>query len=82
VNNVVGGAQHTFNFTILRRGVSVGHPELHVVGKEELPLGGVVKLTPVVTSDTLDLVVKLSTDKREEWVVVKKVSDFRRKGKV
>jgi hypothetical protein len=42
------------------------------VGKEELPLGGVVKLTPVVTSDTLDLVVKLSTDKREEWVVVKK----------
>jgi hypothetical protein len=38
-NNVVSGAQHTLNFTILRRGVWVGHPELHAMGKKELPRG-------------------------------------------
>jgi hypothetical protein len=36
-DNVVGGAHHAFNFTILRRGVWTGHPELHAMGKEELP---------------------------------------------
>jgi hypothetical protein len=66
VNNVVGGAQHAFNFTVLRRGVWVGLPELHVVGKEELPRGGVIKLTHIVALDTLDLATELSTDKREE----------------
>jgi hypothetical protein len=35
-------------------------------GQEELPRGGVLELTPIVTLDTLDLAVELSTDKRKE----------------
>jgi hypothetical protein len=58
-------AQHAFDFTVLR-GVWVGLPELYVVGKEELPRGGVIKLTHIVALDTLDLATELSTDKREE----------------
>jgi hypothetical protein len=66
VNNVVAGAQHTLNFTILRSGVWTGHPELHAVRKEELPQGGVVELAHIVALDVLDLAVELSTGKREE----------------
>jgi hypothetical protein len=32
-NNVVGGAQHTLSFTILRRGVWAVHPEVHAMSK-------------------------------------------------
>jgi hypothetical protein len=39
---------------------------LHAMGKEELPRGGVVELVLIIVSDTLDLVVELSTDKREQ----------------
>jgi hypothetical protein len=66
VNNVAGGAQHAFGFTILKRGVWEGRSELHAVGKEGLPRGGVIELTPIVALDTLDLAAKLSTDKRKE----------------
>jgi hypothetical protein len=66
VNNIVCGAQHVLSFTILRRGVWAGHLELHAVGKEELPRGGVVELVPIVVLDILDLAAKLSTDKRKE----------------
>jgi hypothetical protein len=65
-NNVVSGAQHTLNFTILRRGVWVGHPELHAMGKKELPRGWVVELTPIVALNALDLAAELSTDKGKE----------------
>jgi hypothetical protein len=36
------------------------------MGKEELPRGGVVKLSPIVALDVLALVAELSTDKRKE----------------
>jgi hypothetical protein len=49
----------------LRRGVCLVHLELHAVGKEELPQGGVVELTPIVILDALDLVAELSTYKRK-----------------
>jgi hypothetical protein len=39
---------------------------LHVVGKKDLPRGGVVELVPIVALDTLDLVAELGTNKREE----------------
>jgi hypothetical protein len=51
------------DFTVLRIGVWVGHPELHAVGKEELPRGGVVELTPIVVLNTLELATELSADK-------------------
>jgi hypothetical protein len=47
--------EHVFGFTVLRRGVSLGHLELHAMGKEELSRGGIVKLTPIVALDTLTL---------------------------
>jgi hypothetical protein len=65
VNNVVGGAQHALDFTVLRRGVCLVHLELHAVGKEELPQGGVIELTPIDILDALDLVAELSTYKRK-----------------
>jgi hypothetical protein len=36
-NNIVGGAQHTLDFTILRRGVWARHQELNTMSKEKLP---------------------------------------------
>jgi hypothetical protein len=36
-NNIVGGAQHTLGFTILRRGVWARHQELNTMSKEKLP---------------------------------------------
>jgi hypothetical protein len=66
VNNVVGGAQHMLGFTILRRGVWAGHPEVHAMSKEELPQGAVVELMPIVALDALNLVTKLSIDKTKE----------------
>jgi hypothetical protein len=66
VNNIVGCGHHALNFIILRRGVWAGHLKLYTVGKEELPRGEVVKLTPIVAFDTLDLASELSTDKRKE----------------
>jgi hypothetical protein len=66
MNNVVGGAQHTLSFTILRTDVLAGHSEVHAMSKEKLPRGGVVELTPIVALDTLNRVVKMSVDKRKE----------------
>jgi hypothetical protein len=54
------------SFTVLGRGVWPGHPELHAVGKEELPRGGLVKLTSIVALDALDLATQLSSDKGKE----------------
>jgi hypothetical protein len=65
-NNVVGGVEHTFGFTVLRRGVWAGHPEVHAMSKEKLPRGGVVGLTSIVTLDALNLAAELSADKRKE----------------
>jgi hypothetical protein len=66
MNNVIGGAQHTLYFTILRRGVWAGHPEVHTMSKEELAWGGVVELMPIIVLDALNLAVELSVDKRKE----------------
>jgi hypothetical protein len=64
-NNVVGGAQHTLGFTIFRRGVWAGHPEVHTMGKEKLPRGGVIKLTLIVALDALNHTAELSAGKKE-----------------
>jgi hypothetical protein len=66
VNNVIGGTQHMLGFTILRRGVWAGHLEVHAMSKEELPRGGVVKLTPITALEAPKLVVKLSADQKKE----------------
>jgi hypothetical protein len=54
------------SFTILRRGVWAGHPDVHTMSKEELPQGGVVELTPIIAKDALNLVGELSAGKRKE----------------
>jgi hypothetical protein len=64
-NNVVGGAQHMLNFTVLRRGVWAGHPEVHAMTKEKLSRG-VVELTHIVTLDALNRAAELSAHKRKE----------------
>jgi hypothetical protein len=65
-NNVVGGAQHTLSFTILRTGVWVGHLEVHTMSKEKVPRGEVVEVTPIITLDALNRAAELSDDKRKE----------------
>jgi hypothetical protein len=35
------------------------------MGKDELPRGGVVELTPIVALNTLDLAAELSANKRK-----------------
>jgi hypothetical protein len=82
VNNVIGGVKHTLGFTIFRRCVWAGHLEVYAMSKEELPRGRVVELTPIVALDALNLAPELSLTKEKNWVIGKKVSDFRRKGKV
>jgi hypothetical protein len=81
VNNVVGGVQHTFGFTILRD-VWAGHLEVHAVSKEELPQGGVVEHTPIIALDTLNHAIELSGDKRNELGDNRKSARLRCKGKV
>jgi hypothetical protein len=39
---------------------------LHTGGKKELPREVIVKLTPIVALDTLDLAAELGTDKKQE----------------
>jgi hypothetical protein len=70
------------NFTILRRGIWEGHPEMHAKSKKKLPRGLVVELTPIITLDALNHAVELSADKRKELGDSQKLSDFRHKGKV
>jgi hypothetical protein len=48
------------------RGVWPGHLQLHTGGKKELPREVIVKLTPIVALDTLDLAAELGTDKKQE----------------
>jgi hypothetical protein len=80
-NNVVGGAQHTLGFNVLRRGVWVEHPEVHTMSKEELPRGGVVELTLIIALDTLNLAAKLSADKRIELGDSRKGARLQTQGK-
>jgi hypothetical protein len=69
-----------FGFSVLRRDVRARHPEVHIVGKEDVPRG-VFKLAPLVTLDILDLATELLT-KEKNLVIVEKLLDFRCKGKV
>jgi hypothetical protein len=66
VNNVVGGAQHTLGFTVLRIGVWAGHPKVHAMSKEKVLGEGVVKLTHIVAMDVPNHAANLSADKRKE----------------
>lgn len=48
-NEIGDGANHVFGLAVLRRGVGLGHPQLHVAREEEGIRHGVVELPPVVT---------------------------------
>jgi hypothetical protein len=58
-DGIVNGVNDTFGFTIPWGCVWARHPELCGIGQEEDPGGRVVKLTLVVTLDSLDLPTEL-----------------------
>jgi hypothetical protein len=65
-DHTVGGAEHAFGFTVLRRCIEARHTKLHTIGEKEGPGRGVVKLPTVITLDLLDRAPKLSMDIREK----------------
>jgi hypothetical protein len=70
------------NFTIVRRGVWIGHPQDDSIRGKECARGGIVELTTVVTLDDFNGVVKLRGNKDKKLDNVRKVSDFTCKGTV
>jgi hypothetical protein len=54
------------DFTVLLRGVWARHAKGDTMSEEECVGARVVKLTPIVTLDTLDGVAKLGGKKREK----------------
>jgi hypothetical protein len=65
-HGIVGGANHAFSLTILRRGIRTRHAQLNTVREEESSGGGVVKLTTIVTLDGLDGETELCGHPSEE----------------
>jgi hypothetical protein len=63
VNHIIYGAKSTLGFTILRRGVGVGHPQNHPMSGEEYSRGGVIELTTIVALNNFDGAAKLCGDK-------------------
>jgi hypothetical protein len=70
------------DFTILRRGLWIGHPQDDPTRGKNHAGGGIVKLTVVVTLDDFDGAAKLCENKDKNLDKVRKVSEFTRKGKV
>ena len=54
VNNIIDGSDNAFSFTVFRRGIWTGHPELDAVGEEESTGSVVVDLATIITLDTLN----------------------------
>jgi hypothetical protein len=53
-HGVVGGANHLLSLAILRRGIWARNAQLNTVRDKECSGGGVIKLTTIVTLDSLD----------------------------
>ena len=53
-NDIIYGANNTFSFTVLRRGIRARHAKMNALGEEERPSAGVIKLLPVVALNRLD----------------------------
>jgi len=47
-NDIIYGANNTFSFTVLRRGVGARHAEMDALAEKEGAGAGVIKLAPVV----------------------------------
>ena len=58
-NNIIDGTNNAFNFTVLRRGIRTGHPELDVVGEEEGAGSMIVELASIIALNTLNGDTKL-----------------------
>jgi hypothetical protein len=58
-NNIISSANDAFSFTILRRGVGVGHAKVNAMGQEERANGEVIKLAAIITLNSLDGDTKL-----------------------
>jgi hypothetical protein len=64
--HIIDGAKSTLGFTVLRRGVWVGHSQDDPTGDKECAGGGIVKLTAVATLDDVDGAAKLRVNKGEK----------------
>jgi hypothetical protein len=64
-DHIIDGAKRALDFTILRRGVWVGHPQYNPTGGKECVGGGIVELTIAVTLDDFDGAAKLHGNKGE-----------------
>jgi hypothetical protein len=64
--DIVKTPKDAFDFTVLLRGVRARHAKGDTMSEEERAGLGVIKLTPVVSLDTLDGAAKLGGNKREK----------------
>ena len=58
-NNIIDGTNNAFSFTVLRRGIRTGHPELDAVGEEEGMGSMIVELASIIALNTLNGDTKL-----------------------
>jgi hypothetical protein len=65
-DHIIDGVKSTLSFTVLRKGVWVGHPQDDPIGSKECTGGGIVELTTVVTLDSFDGVAKLRGNQGEK----------------
>jgi hypothetical protein len=66
LRDIVKSLKDAFDFTVLLRGVRARHAKGDTMSEEERAGLGVIKLTPVVSLDTLDGAAKLGGNKREK----------------
>ena len=65
-NDIIYGANNTFSFTVLRRGIRAGHAKMNAPRKEESASAGVVKLFAIIALNGLDASAKLGGGVGEE----------------
>ena len=58
-NDIIGSANNTLSFTVLRRSVGACHAEMDSMGLEERAGSEIIELAPVVTLNSLDGGTKL-----------------------
>ena len=61
--NVVNGANRTFGFPFLLRGIWTRHVECNTVGEKERAGGGIIKFMAIVALNALDGGAKLRVNK-------------------
>ena len=65
-NDIIYGANNTFSFTVLRRGVGTRHSKMNAPSDEESASAGVIKLFAIVALNGLDASAKLGGGVGEE----------------